>query len=297
MFLIVEKGLKKLQKIFQGSILTVIGVIGFLFCVLVIYCIVFNVVRLPGQQGVFILNVLLSDLGTAITAVIRGLGIISKRFVGVTDDGEENWFCYVYPLVSEFIWSSSLLVLLPLTIDRFIAIVFPLKHKVLITPKSSTVLISLAWILALSRALLFIIMYSMGNGQFGYKTSYHRCVLIDYRHEKYETADKVMAALAGEVPLALVSILYIIMAISILKSGRSLKKIIRVSSVIVLTGLIAVIPDTISFQFDITMNYEVAQVFTVTFWYFNCVVDPLVYFFSHPVMKGVLSDIFRRRKF
>ena len=148
--------------------MTLIGLAGFVCCFLVIYCIVFKVVRLPGEQGLFILNVLLSDIGTAFVAVIRGLGILSKRFVGVTDAGEVTQFCYVYPLISFIFWNSGIVVLVPLTIDRFLAIVFPLKHRVWITPSSTVVLIVLPWMLPLVKTLYLTIgVYYMENGKVG----------------------------------------------------------------------------------------------------------------------------------
>jgi len=263
-------------------------------CLLVIYCLVFNVVQLPGHQGIFILNVLLSDTGTSVIAVIRGLGIQSKRFVGVTDDNENTWFCYVYGLVSRFFWNSALSVLLPLTIDRFLAIVFPFKHKLWITPTSSIILITLSWIPATTMvSYRTVILYYMGNGQMDYMEEYHRCGLVQYRTEGFEISNKVFAALAIEMPMAVIVLLYTIMAISVLKSGRSIKKIMRVSSVVVFTGCLAAIPDSLFARVDVTMSYEIAQVFTVTFWYLNCVVDPFVYFYSNPAIRRFVANLFQ----
>ena len=51
---------------------------------------------------------------------------------------------------------SSIPVLLPLTIDRFVALVFPLKYKQVIITRTCKIMISMTWI-----PLLLVFIYDM----------------------------------------------------------------------------------------------------------------------------------------
>ena len=258
-----------------------------MLCVSVIYCIVFNIVQLPGQQNLFILNVLLCDTGIAVIGVIRGLGIMSKRFVGVADDGEKTWFCDVYQLVARCFWNSAIPVLLLVTVDRFIAIVFPLRHKLWVTPRCSLVLIGLQWTLGIfSTFYLTVLDYYFGNKISRYVDEYHRCLILEY-----STVMKVLDIFMGEVSMVTIAILYIVMVIAIAKSGRNIGKMLRTSSVIVLSGFLSSVPAFLFYRLDIRMSYEIAQVFTVTLYYLNCVVDPCVYFYCNPAIKAYLVGL------
>ena len=55
-------------------------------------------------QNVFVLNVLFHDTLVGVLGVIRGLGIIDDVFVGVESDGDENFFCLIFPIVGHLIW-------------------------------------------------------------------------------------------------------------------------------------------------------------------------------------------------
>ena len=112
----------------------------------IIFKIVTGRLKLTGNQNKFVLNVLFSSFGIEMTGIFRGLGIIDRRFVGGALNGDSTTLCSVLILVARFIWNSDMLVLLPLTIDRFLAIMFPFFHRVWLTDKKAMILISSSWL-------------------------------------------------------------------------------------------------------------------------------------------------------
>ena len=57
-----------------------------------------------------------------------------------------------------------MLVLVPLTIDRFIAVVMPLRHRYLITKSSSRKMSAVAWIPILVTLIIDIVAYNVTKG-------------------------------------------------------------------------------------------------------------------------------------
>ena len=49
-------------------------------------------------------NISVNDTLMALAAIGRGLGIISKHFMGVNDENEENGYCHFYVIFASFIW-------------------------------------------------------------------------------------------------------------------------------------------------------------------------------------------------
>ena len=60
-----------------------------------------------------------------------------------------------------------MLVLLPLTIDRFLAIALPLKHRYLVTEKRSKIMVGVMWIVP-----AFLLFYDVITFVTGYKKVY-----------------------------------------------------------------------------------------------------------------------------
>ena len=67
----------------QGSILTIIGLLGTLLSIAVIYLLLYRRVRLAKCQSLFIINLSVSDVLVSILGVFRGLGIILSSTVSL----------------------------------------------------------------------------------------------------------------------------------------------------------------------------------------------------------------------
>ena len=50
------------------------------------------------------INVSINDALLGFVGTIRGLGIISQRFMGIADDGSDNGFCAAYAIFANFTW-------------------------------------------------------------------------------------------------------------------------------------------------------------------------------------------------
>ena len=103
--------------------------------------------------------------------------------------------------------------------------------------------------------------------------------------------DDILRVIFTEAPIVIIAILYITMVLSVVRSGRRYKKVILTSSAIVITGLLAAVPDTILFVLQVEMSYKYAQIFTVTLYYVNCVFDPCVYVYSNPKIKRKITSV------
>ena len=52
----------------------------------------------------FIINISVNDALMALVAIGRGLGIISKKLIGVDNDDDENELCCVFTIFSSILW-------------------------------------------------------------------------------------------------------------------------------------------------------------------------------------------------
>ena len=87
----------------NGSCLAGIGFIGFFMSSALLLCFKFDVIKIPGPKKMFMTNVAVNDALIGIVAVIRGLGIISKKVVGVNEDGSVNAWCYIFVFLAYFV--------------------------------------------------------------------------------------------------------------------------------------------------------------------------------------------------
>ncbi|XP_063678950.1 lysophosphatidic acid receptor 6-like [Bolinopsis microptera] len=283
-------------RLINGSVIVLIGGVGFVLCVTVVCCITFNIIHLSEQQNVFVMNVLVCESCIAVIGLLRGMGIISRKWAGVEEEpgGRELIFCHIYPLVSRIFWYSKVPALLPLTIDRFVAVVFPLRHKSWITRRTSLVMITAQWTPCILLVIYQIINFYLGNSQIRYQKFYHRCVL----YGENKLINRLDAVVFTITPFIVIAILYAIIIYNIIKSGRNCTKLLFRSSMIVIMCVVAYTP-TFILEAGVRMSYTCAQVSTVTLYYVNCVFDPIIYVYSDPNVRGSLrwrvGDRRRRR--
>ena len=114
-----------------------------------------------------------------------------------------------------------------------------------------------------------------------YQRQYHRCV-----YENSESYEGILFLLA---PLVVLSILYILIIVAIIKNKIKFTKVIITTTTIILTGMIVCIPEVLMATFYINMSYEVAQIFTVTLYYTNSVFNPVIYFCVNPRVSEQIS--------
>eukprot|EP00116_Pleurobrachia_bachei_P014129 sb/3474391/ len=70
---------------------------------------------------------------------------------------------------------------------------------------------------------------------------------------------------------------------------------LTVASLVVITGVLAWFPSIIANVGNITMGYEISQMFTVTLFFLNSVSDPVIYILGYPSVKNYIRTMFKRR--
>ena len=78
----------------------------------------------------------------SLAGVFRGLGIIDSKHVGA-QNGITSLPCALFTISLNTLASSGILTLLPLTLDRAVAIIFPLKHMAFLDKNTSVLMIVL----------------------------------------------------------------------------------------------------------------------------------------------------------
>ena len=63
------------------------------------------------------------------------------------------------------------------------------------------------------------------------------------------------------------------------------------ASGIILSSLISYLPSIIVNTWNVEMSYEVAQILTITLYYINGIVNPLIYFVAHPATRRQVRNL------
>ncbi|XP_033729108.1 G-protein coupled receptor GRL101-like [Pecten maximus] len=141
---------------FLRACLWIIGLLALLGNIFVItYRVLFDYVNLKKSHAIFVLNLSISDFIMGIYMVIIGSvdTFLSGRYV-VNDLGWRNGtLCVTAGCLSVISSEMSTFAILMITIDRFIAIVFPLSLRK-ITWKTAVGVSALLWILSLMLAII-----------------------------------------------------------------------------------------------------------------------------------------------
>ena len=115
-----------------------------------------------------------------------------------------------------------------------------------------------------------------------YTPNYHRCQTVRPGY---------LAQLTGHltytVPFLIIVLIYAILLVYIIrhKSLSASFKILRVSSTIILSSLLWYSPTLITTFFGLKLEYKAAQILTVTMFYTGSLVNPFIYFLTHPAFR------------
>ena len=273
--------------IFQGSVLTSLGILGVILNSAILYLFIRRRIKLANHQGRFIINLAVSDLIVSAIGVPRGLGIMDSKFVGAPD-GTATTSCAAYAISAYSFGFSGMFALLPLTIDRAVAVVLPLRHSSIVTKRTCLVMFLAAWLPILSVLVEKILRHEFGAISVEYSVGYHRCALLDnYLFFQY--------IFLFFVPFFSVLLTYAMIFLIIIKTKRSFGKFLVLSFVIIATNLIAYTPSAIIDMAEgIQMSYEVFQVMYITLWYINGVTNPLIYVVAHPKTREYLRSCWQK---
>ena len=86
--------------------------------------------------------------------------------------------------------------------------------------------------------------------------------------------------------------MYIVMLTIIIKSKRKFGWFLVISSGIIVSSLLSYAPTVIAVAWSVPMSYEVSQILTVTIFYVNGIINPMVYFMAHPRSRQYVTKYF-----
>ena len=220
----------------------------------------------------------------SILGVFRGLGIIDSRFVAAPD-GVKTPLCTIYTLLLRSLGHSNIIALLPLTIDRAVAILLPLRHSSVITRRSCAVMFSAVWVSILIVLVNYMVSFRKGLMTAEYYEKYHRCIISD---RTFYAEDMCLFI----IPFMLILLMYGFMLFVIVKTKRSCGRFLVVALGIIATNLICFTPGVLIDIGIVKMGYETTQILYVTFWYVNGIFNPLIYVASHPRTRDYIKSKF-----
>ena len=110
--------------------------------------------------------------------------------------------------------------------------------------------------------------------QLNYDSYHHRCIYSEGRR-------RVEPLVLLLVPMLIICLLYFTMFIVILRHKINSGRFFISTTAIIVTGLLAAVPEILFTSFGVKPSYEVFMIFNVTFFYINGVCNPLIYLGSH----------------
>lgn len=76
------------------------------------------------------------------------------------ETSQTTWFCDVYELLIQLVSNSGVIVLLPLTLDRYLAVVYPIRHRYIMTKRVCRGLSLASWLPILGVLVKDVVSYS-----------------------------------------------------------------------------------------------------------------------------------------
>ena len=223
-----------------------------------IYLLLYRRVRLAKCQSLFIINLSISDALVSILGVFRGLGIIDSRFVGAVNNTTTP-YCAAYTLLSTSICFSNVTSLLPLTIDRAVAVIFPLRHGSIITHKTCAVMFGAGWLSILILLIDSLVAFKNNTGKTVYMDIYHSCIFSGRTYHM----EFIFLLI---IPFTLIVLMYVLMLFTIVKTKRSCGRFLVLSTAVIGTNILCFTPTVTRIFVTEEMSYKATQILRVTVW-------------------------------
>ena len=128
--------------------------------------------------------------------------------------------------------------------------------------------------------------YAMGTLTFEYYNRFHRCVVSE-RHPNIEDYMQICLVF---VPFLLLILMYGIMLLIIIRKRQRCGRFLATAFGIIITSLLSYSPYVITYIWDIPLSYQASQILTITLYYTNGIVNPLIYVVGHPVILNQIRS-------
>eukprot|EP00116_Pleurobrachia_bachei_P012677 sb/3472939/ len=98
------------------------------------------------------------------------------------------------------------------------------------------------------------------------------------------------------IPISLISLMYMAIAVALLKGHRTRRRFAIATFCIIATGVISTLPMVVIKTVPVGVSYTVLNVTTTTLFYINGICNPLIYLCGNPqVVRQILGGGKRRR--
>ena len=93
------------------------------------------------------------------------------------------------------------------------------------------------------------------------------------------------------VPIVLIPLMYSVVLYHIQTHTVACRRLLITCSAIVVASWLAYLPSSLTSIFHISLSYEVSMVLTVTMYYSNSVINPIIYFVLNPKTMRVIKHL------
>ncbi|XP_051876404.1 proteinase-activated receptor 1-like [Pristis pectinata] len=283
--------------VFIPSVYTIIFAIGLLFNCIAILTIHFKM-TFDKPTVIYMLNLALADLLFVLLLPLK----ISYYFSG-NDWSFGSFLCRLVNASFYAYMHCSVLLMMCISVDRFVAIVFPIRSSSWRSPRRAVALCFVVWLLTFGGAMpLFLIDQTVYITNLNITTC-HDVLPLSVLQNYFTYYFPILCALFFVIPLVVTTVCYvgIISALSSTNVGSEFKKTSAIIlAVIVLSVFIVCFAPTniILLIHYLHLNYAAND--TLYFVYMLCVcigslsccLDPLIYYYASSLFQKHLKNLF-----
>lgn len=191
-------------------LLVVIIVVSLLSNVVVLICFLYNAEIRKQVPGLFILNLTFCNLLLTVSNMPLTLGgLIYKGHPG------GHGFCLLVGFLDIFLTTNSMLSMAALSIDRWVAVVFPLSYHSRIRHRDAVIALGYTWIHSLSFSVV-----ASSLSWVGYHQLYASCTLCNTRASGARTQFVVYTLVLHSVTFLLSLVVLCVTYLKVLKVAR-----------------------------------------------------------------------------
>nr|XP_021328792.1 G-protein coupled receptor 26 [Danio rerio]XP_693338.2 G-protein coupled receptor 26 [Danio rerio] len=191
-------------------LLILIIVVSVLSNVLVLICFLYNAEIRKQVPGLFILNLTFCNLLLSASSMPLTLfGVLSNAHPG------GHVFCQVVGFLDTFLTTNSMLSMAALSIDRWVAVVFPLSYHSRIRHRDAVIALAYTWVHSLSFSVVAACLSWVG-----YHQQYASCTLCNGRAVHAKTQFAMYTLVLHSLTFLLVSVVLCVTYLKVLKVAR-----------------------------------------------------------------------------
>ncbi|XP_064120870.1 trissin receptor-like [Macrobrachium nipponense] len=196
-------------------IYTLVFIFAFFGNLLVVLVMVFHR-RMRSHTNFFLTNLAVADLCVAVFCIYQNFAmyVIKDWYFG-------EFLCLMYHFINQLSYTASVIILVVVSAERYLAIVEPLKAKTILTRTNMIITMVLVWIISAVYSCPRLLYFKVHEYPVEGGRTEAMCIL---RRDLFDTRvwDVISLVLLYLLPLLLLSVLYARIAHTLWRSGRML---------------------------------------------------------------------------